>query len=200
MIRPPRGRSTANAVPASLLEATGPIRLREADPFPATCLTLITPALRGPLRQAGPIRGARVARDASGSRPPVLSQPIEERSAAQPQAPGGLRLVAADRGHRTADQIALDGLDVLAEVDGPVCRLRAVRGGGSRFVAGEPRLVEREVLAVGDNRPTFDDVLQLANVSRPGIRPEHLQRLLIHAPDSTAQLARANAKEMVHQQ
>src|SRR5262249_34610384 len=97
----------------------------------------------------------------SGSSRALLLQPFKERSAAQTQASSGFGLVAANFGHRAADQIPLHGLDVSAEVDRPVWRPLAIGRGAPRFLATEPALVNRDLFAVGEDRPAFDDVLQL---------------------------------------
>src|ERR1700682_6716243 len=74
----------------------------------------------------------------------VLLQPFDERPSAQPQAARGLRLVAADRGHGPADEVALHRLDLLAQAARPFGRRLGARVGGGSGRGGRGRRERRE--------------------------------------------------------
>src|SRR5712664_2330106 len=124
----------------------------------------------------------------TGNLRPVLPQPVEQRSAAQAEAPGGLGLIAAGCRHRAADQGAFHRFEVFAEIDCSIRRLFAVHGCGLSHLASEPALIDQDVRAARCDRPALDDVLELADVSRPGVGPHHLQRLVVQADRKSTRL------------
>src|SRR5438270_5445237 len=99
------------------------------------------------------------------AREPILLQAIDQRPPAEPQAPGGLGLVAGDRSQGPGDHAPLERFDLLAQAERAVgSRLRAGLG-RPRRPAGECRKVD--LAAAAQRHHARDRVLQLPDVSRP---------------------------------
>src|SRR6266852_8870342 len=64
----------------------------------------------------------------------------------------------------------------------------------------EPTLIYREILGVAHDYRSLDDVLQFANVTRPGVRLEQFQALLVYPADALSCFPREPIDEVLHQQ
>src|ERR1700693_5225720 len=65
---------------------------------------------------------------------------------------------------------------------------------------GQPAFIYRKDLCFAHDYRSFDDVLQFAYVSGPGIRLEQLQGLLIDTPDVLARFARIAIYKVLNEQ
>src|ERR1700688_2831558 len=65
---------------------------------------------------------------------------------------------------------------------------------------GQPAFIYRKDLCFAHDYRSFDDVLQFAYVSGPGVRLEQLQGLLIDAPDVLARFAPIAIDEVFNEQ
>src|ERR1700758_480741 len=63
----------------------------------------------------------------------------------------------------------------------------------------EPTFVHREVFGVTDDYRTFNDILQLPNIARPGIRLERFQGFVTNTHDLLARFARIAIDEVFDQ-
>ena len=61
----------------------------------------------------------------------------------------------------------------------------------------QPGFLDRERLALAQDDRPLDDILQLANVARPGVGLQHCQGLLRNAPDLLAHLFRIALDEVL---
>src|SRR5262249_21432438 len=129
---------------------------------------------------------------------PILLQQLDERSAVQPQPSRRLGLVAPDGQQRLLDELALQRLDVGVEIQRSLrprlrAGLRIHRTGGGRG------RVNRQPFGIAD-RPPFDDVLQLPDVSRPGVSLDrdividHVDRRGLRLPRHASLLEPATSK------
>src|SRR5258708_32336353 len=63
----------------------------------------------------------------------------------------------------------------------------------------KPALIHREILRVGHDYGSLDDVLQFANVTRPGVRLKHFQALFIYRADILSCFTRVAIDEVLNQ-
>src|ERR1700686_2966496 len=64
----------------------------------------------------------------------------------------------------------------------------------------KPALVDRESLRFTDDDGAFYNVLQLANIAGPEIRPEQFDALLVNAPEILPGLPGVAIQKVLHQQ
>ena len=64
---------------------------------------------------------------------------------------------------------------------------------------GQPALVDRELVGVGDDHRPFDHVLQLANVPGPRVGLEAIERPLADPTKGPSGLPRVAPDEVLHQ-
>src|SRR5262249_10587187 len=128
----------------------------------------------------------------------VLLQSPDQGAAAHAETAGSLGLIPTDGAQSLADDLALHRLDVIPEVQRSTVRRLGVRGPRWRL-RRQPALIYR-VLGVGDDRPAFDDVLQLPDVSRPGVLLEPSHRSRVHAADRVARSDGLRVKEVFDQE
>jgi len=63
----------------------------------------------------------------------------------------------------------------------------------------KPTLSDREILRVAHDYRSLDDVLQFANVTRPGVRLEQFQALFVYPADALSWFARKAIDEVLNQ-
>src|SRR5258708_32312113 len=96
--------------------------------------------------------------------------------------------------------LAQSGLDNLSFPNGQLrevqvrCRLWCTR------LSGEPTLIDRERLCLTDDDGPLDDILQLADVARPRIRQEQIQRFFADSADALACFPRETRDVVLNQQ
>src|SRR5258708_37378018 len=64
----------------------------------------------------------------------------------------------------------------------------------------KPTLIDREILRVAHDYRSLDDVLQFANVTRPGIRLKHFQSLFVYPAYALSCFTRITIDEVLNQQ
>ena len=67
----------------------------------------------------------------------------------------------------------------------------------ARRLPRKPTLVDREILRFTYHYRSLDDILQFANVSRPGIRLKQFQTLFVHPADALSRFPRLTIDEVL---
>src|SRR5260370_35808634 len=63
----------------------------------------------------------------------------------------------------------------------------------------KPTLIDREILRVAQDYRSLDDVLQFANVTRPGVRLKQFQALFVYSADALSCFTRITIDEVLNQ-